>query len=361
MLRDTDIVPLSSHGDNESSGTRAFLEITPGAIGLWSHDRSFCLLSHSAQRLINYTEADFLARRCVWGERIHPDDKNAFSRFQEALKTGTSPVQCDYRFLPRNAEKPVWLREISTLSRGKTRWNICSVYTDISDLKVSNSAEIKQEDVTDAIRVVSHELMNRVQKVIMELEFAKLGVKGTLGSDALVNTADAMTRSVKGLRDQLIDLFESSAPHDPSAILDVIVHRLRKKLHRQRVNLRLVRRGPLPMVRGNRDQLRSAFEKVFRSCGAMLEHGGSLQVEAGPKELDGQLYAEFKVMGSSAASFEPAKCDASQRVGGGESCQLNLGVALAAEIFGRYSGQVFFRKEGKNSGEVTILIKASPH
>ncbi len=362
MLRDTDIVPLSLHGDNESGATRDFLEISPCAIGLWSHDRSFCLLSHSAQRLINYTEADFLARRCVWGERIHPEDKNNFSQSQEVLKAGRSPVQCDYRFFPKNAQNPVWFREVSALnaSRGRGRWDIFSVYADISDLKANKPAEVKQDDVINAIRGVSHELMNRVQKVIMELELAKLGVKRTLASDNLVSTVDAMNRSVIGLRGQLVDLLESSAPHDPAVILDVIVQKMRKELHRQRVNLRLVRRGPLPMVRGDRDQLLSAFEKVFKSCGAMLKRGGNLEVEARPKEVGGQLYAEVTVMSSSAASFEPAEFEASQRLGGGEIHQIDIAMALAAEIFGRYSGQVSFRKEGKNSGEVTILIKASP-
>jgi hypothetical protein len=92
----------------------------------------------------------------------------------------------------------------------------------------------------------------------------------------------------------------------------------------------------------------------------MLKHGGNLEVEAGPKEVGGQLYAEVKVMSSSAASFELGDGGAFQSYVGVKSHQIGLGIALAAEILGRYRGQVSFREEGKNRGEVTILIEASP-
>lgn len=361
MLVRDDIVPLGSDRDRNLSGIRAFLEISPCAISLWSRDRSFCLLNQSAQRLLNYTEADFLKHRYLWLERIHPDDQQIFSWSQAALGTGRSPVRCDYRFLPRNARRPVWLREISTVETSQRRvpWDIFSVYTDISDLKASKAAEIREDDVMNLIRLFSHELRNSVQKVIMELEFAKLGMERTVNSNDLVSAADAVNRSVLSLRDQLMCLLESFASHDPSAILDVTVQKLRKELHRRRVNLRLVRRGPLPMVRGDKAQLLSAFERVFEFCGAMSKDGGNLEVEAGPKKLGGQLYAEVKVMGTSAVSVEPGEA-AFQSCVGGESHEIGLGMALAAEILGRYRGQVSFRKEGNNRGEVTILIKASP-
>ncbi len=357
-----DNATLISNGDADRTGMRAFFEISPCAMSLWSRDRSFCLLNQPARRLINYTEADFLARRSLWIERIHPDDQQNFFRSQEAVKTGKSPMQCDYRFLPRSAEKPIWLRETSALNTniGRPRWDILSVYTDISDLKAGNAVDIKAKDGDEmnAVKLLSHELMNRVQKVLMELELAKLGLTGPHSND-LVSTVDEINRSVASLRDQLVQLFEGLVPHDPSAILDVTVQKLRKALHRQRVNLRLVRRGPLPMVRADKDQLLRAFERVFEFCGAMLKEGGNLEIEAGPKELSGQLYAEVKVMSSSAA-FLDDNSDAIQPYGVRNGQQIGLGMALAAEILGRYRGQVAFRKEGKNRGEVTILIKASP-
>lgn len=358
-----DIVPVSSDGASDLKSMRALLKISPCAISLWSRDRSSCLLNHAAKRLITFTEADFLNRRTLWIERIHPDDQESFSRFQQAVINAESSVHCDYRFFPKNAATPIWLREISALdtSHGKVPWDIVSAYTEISDLKANNAAEIKEDDVMNAIKLLSHELRNCVQKVIMELEFAKRGLEGNVSSNDLVSAVNVVNRSVLSLRDQFVWLLERFAPQDPSAILDVTVQKLRKELHRQRVNLRLVRRGPLPMVRGDRDQLLSAFERVFEFCGAMLKHGGNLEVEAGPKEVRGQLYAEVKVMSSSAASFELGDGGAFQSYVGVKSHQIGVGIALAAEILGRYRGQVSFQKEGKNRSEVTILIEASPN
>jgi hypothetical protein len=353
--------------NKDLGGMRALVEASPCAMSLWSGDRTFCLLNQSAKHLINYTEADFLQRRSLWVERIHPDDQQNFSRSQKALTAGNSPVQCDYRFLPRNACRPVWLREVSALdtSHGKVPWDIFSTYIDISDLKANNKAnnavEINEDDVTNFTKLLRHELSNCVQKVIMELEFAKLGVKKNPNSSDLVSAVEAVNRSVLSLQDQLVRRLETFVPQDPSALLDVTVQKLRKELHRHRVNLRLVRRAPLPMVRGDRDQLLSAFEQIFEYCGAMLKEGGNLEVEAGPKEVGGQLYAEVKVMGTSAVSFEPGDGGAFQSFGRVEGREIGLGIGLAAEILRRYRGQVSFRREGKNQGEVTILIKASPN
>lgn len=363
MALHKEIASVTANRSADRNDTHALWEISPSATALWNRDRSFCLLNQSARRLIKYTEADFSNRRSLWIERIHPDDQQDFFRSQEALRNGKSPVQCDYRFLPRNAQASIWLREISVLHTrcGKVPWDIHSVYTDISDLKANNAAGIKEENVMNAIKLLSHELMNCVQRVIMELELVKLGLDGNVRSNDLLSTVDAMNRAVVSLRDQLVWVLESFASHDPSTILDVTVQKVRNELHRQRVNLRLIRHGPLPMVRGDRDQLLSAFERVFESCGAMLKHGGNLDVESGPKEIGGELYAEVKVISSPATFFDPDDTGASQSYRNGEGYQIGLGIALAAEILGRYRGQVSFRKEGKNRGEVTILIKASPN
>jgi PAS domain-containing protein len=354
-------VSLINHGDQ--ADTLSLWEISACAMALWSRDRSLCLLNESARRLINYAESDFLHCSSLWGDRIHPHDQQEFRRSEEALRNGKSPVRCDYRFLPKNAQNHIWLREASVLSTQHegTPWHIFSAYTDISDLQAKNAAGITADNMMNSIKLLNHELMNCVQKVVMELELAKLGLDGSDRSSELLNTVDAMNRSVMSLRGHLASLVESLIPHDPSSILDDTLQKLRKQLHRQSVNLRLVRRGPLPLVRGDRDQLLSAFEGVFESCRAMIKNGGNLDVEAGPKEVGGQLYAEVKVISSSAATLDCDDYGTYQGYETGEGYQVGIGIALAAEILSRYRGQVSFRKQDDNRGEVTILIKASPN
>src|SRR5262245_2783726 len=83
-----------------------FGETFPCAIALWSRDRSRCSLNTFVKRLINYSETDFLQRPALWTDSIHPDDQRRFFQSQERLAASQSPVQCDYRFFPRNSDRP---------------------------------------------------------------------------------------------------------------------------------------------------------------------------------------------------------------------------------------------------------------
>src|SRR6266498_3397373 len=310
MLPDDGTASLGSDADHHFDEARAFWELIPCAISLWSRERSYCLLNRSAKRLINYSETDFLNRPSLWVDRIHPDDQQNFLKSQERLAKSKSPVQCDYRFFPRNADSPLWIREISTICQGKEKiaWHILSMYTEISDLKATNS-ETKDNHITNAAKLVGVE--------------------------------------------------EDRASQNPLAVLDNIVQKMRKELNRQRVNLHVVRRGPLPMVQGDDEQLHSAFERVFQFCGAMLKDGGNLEVEAGPKELGGQVYAEVKLTTRSVAFIEPDKQDVFQSDVGIEGGRNEFGIDLAREILSRYRGQISFQRKGRNRSQVTILIRAS--
>jgi PAS fold len=357
MLPDESTVSLGGHFDE----VRTFWEMIPCAISLWTRERSYCLLNESAKRLINYSEADFLNHPSFWMNRIHPDDQQNFLQAQERLAKSKSPVSCDYRFFPKNADRPLWIREISALCQGqnKTAWDILSVYTEISDLKATKAAETEENPLADAVKLLTHEFQNCVHRINMEVDLAGLGLRGKFDYTDLVNAVDSMNRSLADLRSQLVRTDERRTSQDPLTILDTIVRKMRKELNRQRVNLRLVRRGPLPMVQGDNEELHSAFEQVFEFCGAMLKDGGNLEVEAGPKEMGGQVYAEVKLTTRSSALIEPGREKVFQSYLGAECNRNELSIDLAREILSRYRGQVSFRKKSNNRGQVTILIKSS--
>lgn len=359
MLPGRGTVSLGSDPGDHFDEVRAFWETIPCATCLWSRDRSHCLLNGSAKRLINYSEADFLNRPSLWVDRIHPDDQQKFLQSQERLAKGKSPVHCDYRFFPKNADRPLWIREISALCQGqnKTARDILSVYTEISDLKATMAAETKENFLADAVKLLIHEFQNCVHKINMEIDLGKLGLEGKFKYSDLVSALDAMNRSLEDLRAQLGRIEDIS--QNPAAILDTIVRKMRKDLNRQRVNLHLVRRGPLPMVQGDNEELHSAFERVFEFCGAILRDGGDLDVETGPKKVGGQVYAEVKLTTHSSAFIEPGTENVFHLDVGIEGDRNELGIDLAREILSRYRGQVSFRKKSSNRGQVTILIKAS--
>jgi PAS fold len=347
--------------DGHFDDVRAFWEMIPCAISLWTRDRSYCLLNGSAKRLINYSETDFLNHPSFWMDRIHPDDQQNFLQAQERLAKSKSPISCDYRFFSKNADRPMWIREISALCHGqsKTAWYILSVYTEISDLKATRAPEIKENPVADAVKLLTHEFQNCVHRINMEHDLAGLGLRGKFHDTDLVNAVDAMSRSLADLRSRLLITDERCTSQNPLTILDTIVRKIQKDLNRQRVNLRLVRRGRVPMVQGDNEELHSAFERVFEFCGAMLKDGGNLEVEAGPKEMDGQVYAEVKLTTRSSALIESGRNKVFQSYSGAECNRNELGIDLAREILSRYRGQVSFRKQSSNRGQVTILIKSS--
>ncbi len=357
MFSEKKNISPNSHRGAQFGSAREFCEMIPGAVSLWSRDRSVWLFNESAKRLFNYSDADFVNRLSLWVERIHPDDREKYCKSVQGLDKEKPLAPCDYRFLPRNAHKPKWIREHSVmLGRGQngTAWLIMSAFTDISDLKPSHGA-VAKKDHSDSAKLLIHEFRNCIHKISMELELAQMDLKRKSNSTEVENVVDSMSRSLADLRDQLFKIVEGRTSQDPLAILDDVVRKMRKELTRRRVKLRLVRQRPVPMVEGDKNQLRTAFERVFEFCGAKLKHGGNLAVEAGPKEIGGQAYAEVKLTSSSSASVELAEHeDASQP----EGHRIGLGIMLAAEILRRYQGQVSFQQGSNNQGQVTVLIKA---
>jgi hypothetical protein len=345
--------PPGSDNDSQLFAARAFCELIPGAASLWSRNRSFCVLNESAIRLFKYPEAEFIQRSFLWFERIHPEDREKYSQFIEQLGKSKSTVLCDYRFFPRGAHTPTWIRETSSVrevgieNAGKS----ISTYIDISDLKSDASAE--NNPSTEIVQSVVHELQNRIQKITMELELAHMESKGKLSVDDIVCR---IRRSLQDLGDQLASMREGRALQDLYTILNDVVLSVRKDLKRQNVNLKLIRREPLPLVPGNKGQLHDAFEQVLGCCGSMLKHGGNLEVKAQQREVGGQIFAEVKVTSSSASSI----VDSVNSEQYSERHRIKLGMTLAAEILRRHRGQVHFDKESRNLRKITVLIQASP-
>jgi signal transduction histidine kinase len=212
------------------------------------------------------------------------------------------------------------------------------------------------------VEKVIHDLQNRLHVLSMGLELAGRGLNEQVEPRRFLDIVGSINRSVENLRDYLGSL-EGGLPaaQDPAEIFSAVLSSMRKELSRKSINLRLVRREPVPMVKADREQLCSAFERIIEFCGALVKKGGELKVEAGPKEVGGQVFAEFKVTTSPATAFELVEGQDSQ-------AYMNLkvrnegvgvGLALAAEILRRYQGQVSVRKENLQQGQLTVLMKSS--
>jgi len=181
------------------------IETLPCAIALLSREGSFCLLNGPAKRLIEFAEKDLLNRPSFWREHIHADDQKDFFKFREKLVRLETPAFCDYRFFPKNATEPIWIREVSVFASDRTiPWDIASVYTKISDFKllVTNRAS----SVNQIILPLIHELQNRLQVMSMGLKLAKMGFTQEWHSDRFIELVRSMKHAIQDMRDR----FEAS-------------------------------------------------------------------------------------------------------------------------------------------------------
>src|SRR4029453_18811701 len=96
--------------DSQFDGAQVSCGMFPGALSLWSRDRSFCLLNKNARLLFKFLGADLVRRPPLLLERIHPDDRARFCEFVRTLGRGNSLTRCDYRFFPRGEREPIWIR-----------------------------------------------------------------------------------------------------------------------------------------------------------------------------------------------------------------------------------------------------------
>jgi hypothetical protein len=342
--------------DNAST----FLEMIPCPAALWSRDRSFYLLNESAKSLIRFSKKDLLNRPSFWTERIHPADQQKFLRSQKELAKGESSASCDYRFFPKGAAQPIWIRDFSVLGKqeGMVPWDVISTYIEVSDLKAVVSTENNEGATRTIIERLVHDLKNGLHTATMGLELAKAGVNEHADVSRLLVGMHSMRDSLQDLQDCILPVERSRGCRDPAALLDMVLRDARREVEPHQINLQLVRREPLPMVRGDPERLRSALERVVRYCGHNVRDGGDLAVEAGPKKIGEDLYAEVKITPSSSVSIEFDEKKEFQPYLEIENERIELGMALAAEILRRYQGRVSVRRQSTRKGQVTILMKA---
>jgi hypothetical protein len=349
--------------ENISDSDGHVLDLLPCPIGLWTRNFSRCHLNQPAKRLIHCAEADASRLGFFWLDHVHQADRERYLALRDQLTKRPSPISCDYRILRDDSNEPIWIREVSVLNEDQTAspWQVRSAYTEISDLK-SRYAKVGQREISaEVVEKVIHAVQNRLHVLSMGLELAGRGLNDQIEPSRFLEIVGSINRSVQDLRDYLVRIDGGLSAQDPAEILSAVLNNMRKELGRRSINLRLVRRERVPIVHADKELLFRAFERIIECCGAMLNKGGELDVEAGPKEVSGQIFAEFKVTASPAAPFEFVEGGESrpQLILVGDNSGVRVNLAIAAEILRRYQGQVSFRKADQQRGQLTVLIKSS--
>jgi hypothetical protein len=348
--------------ENISDSDVSVLDLLPCPIALWTRNFSRCHLNQPAKRLIHCAESDASRLSSVWLDHVHQADRERYLALRDLTKR-PSPLSCDYRILREDSNEPIWIREVSVINEDQRAfpWQVRSAYTEISDLKSRYAKGDHREISAEVVEKIIHALQNRLHVLSMGHELAGRGLNDQIGPSRFLEIVGSINRSVQDLRDYLVRIEGGLSAQDPAEILNAVLNRMRKELDRRSINLRLVRREPVPVVQAHKAQLCSAFERIVEFCGATLNRGGELKVEAGRKEVNGQIFAEFKVTTSPAVSCKFGERPDSRpfmtvRV---EKQGVGVNLAIAAEILRRYQGQVSFRKASQQRGEVTVLIRSA--
>ena len=200
MISDRKTTPC---GPVRFDDARDFLEMIPCPAALRSRDRSFYLLNECAKRLIRFSEKDLSNRPSFWTECIHPADQQKFCQSQKELALNVSSASCDYRFFPKGATQPIWIRDISVLAKQENEvpWDVISTFTEVSDLKSAVSTETNDGAAGSIIEHLIHDLTNRLHKVSMGLELVDAGIYRQADFSRLLSEMQSMQNSLQDLRD----------------------------------------------------------------------------------------------------------------------------------------------------------------
>jgi signal transduction histidine kinase len=332
------------------------IDFQPFPAALWSLDRRSCIFNDAAREFLGFCEHDFIQDVALWLERIHPDDRNEFSRAWKSLQGGDTRVSSRYRFQPKNQTQGLWIREVSFLysPRGAEKRNVWAVYVEeVASENLFRGAG----QVRNFVRGLTHELGNSLQAIRGEVDILRF-------SQALPNdSADIIYRGINQVRRLVheIDeyLFPSSVEpktEDPTSVLTQIIQSREEEMAAQGIRTGMKLRGSLPKVPLDL-QFGRALNDVIDFSRALLSKGGELNIEAGVCRQEGENYIELNIVSSSQSSLQVEEGDVFRPFATVNGHRSGLSMAVAQQILKRHFGKIAFRKEQSNRGVFSLLIR----
>jgi nitrogen-specific signal transduction histidine kinase len=203
-----------------------------------------------------------------------------------------------------------------------------------------------------------HELQNYLQSIGMALDLLQLTHPDDVESQTIMQGIERASRLLRELREYFCPPDPYLSTQSLVAVVTDVIQQREEEWRRQQVRVRLVCHDPLPAVRLDWQQARSALERMLAFARALLPEGGELEVAARLRKIGGQWCVEFKVTSSANTPLAIEAKDVFQPFLRVHTYQTGLSLVLVRQMVQRQHGHIAFRKLSPRQGRFTMLLRA---
>lgn len=254
-----------------------FYVTEPGPHGRWDY------VSPQVERLLGFTQAEWLADPELWAKQLHPDDRGRVLEFHEDLDPN-API--DYRLVGKDGQV-VWFQDEAALkydAEGNPFWQ--GALYDISERKRVEKESQRLKD--EFFALVSHELRTPLTSIIGYIDLLHEEAGHSVGAK---HSLEVIDRNAKRLRRLVGDLL--FAAQVEAGTFEVELEEMRAdELARECVEAALPRAErhgvelyadlkPLPSSVGDPNRLSQAIDNLLSNALKFTPPGGrvTLRVE----------------------------------------------------------------------------------
>lgn len=343
--------------DSGFAESRLILSRLPFAAALWSPDRRRCAFNDSVSRLLGFCESDFEKQSSLWMERIHPQDRDAFSAAWRQIQSGDHDhATCHYRFLPRHQSGQIHVGEFlfSNTPQQDDSHAVWSLYTEEPNFEEDI---LESAQVCDLVHGLNHEIGNSLQAIKGEIDLLLLA--GALPAQ----NANGISRGIERISQLTSELNEYLAPvtcdpkwEDPATAVRRVIEANAERLNERGIRIALDAKDALPALPLGAD-FQQAFKRIIDLSFALLPKGGDLRVEMRLRRVRESRFLELQVIHISPSGLAVEETEIFRPYLKINHHRIGLTMVIARQLLRRHFGKIIFHKEQRNRGVFSISIK----
>jgi PAS domain S-box-containing protein len=256
-----------------------------GADGQWLY------VSPQVERILGYTQDEWLANSRDWFRHIPPEDRPAVLSAEEMSARG-EPFQAEYR-LTRKDGKVLWVSDTAVVVRGSNSHPVMEgIIVDITErkqLELQLQRAQRMEAVGRLAGGIAHDFNNllTIVKGYTELALNRAGTPPTLRSD--IQQIDSAAERASALVRQLLAFGRKQVLQPKTIDLNAVVNGLDKLLQRllgEDIEMVLRSDAPVGTVKADPVQIEQVIMNLVVNARDAMPTGGRLTVETANLELD---------------------------------------------------------------------------